>query len=181
MLVTVAMHKLNGGTVNGGTALFPLPPTPYYARYLHLVWIVAFLVANVWNFQLNRGWTFRASRHSTWWRQFWPFLLVGSGAAVVGLFVITALTHPESPVYLPEPFFHEEAGLRSRFYWAQLITIIVTMPINFVVNKLWTFRAVRHHVPDAELPLLAPVVAADRLDGAGHHDEPPVDHRSGRR
>ena len=37
MLVTVAMHKLHGGTVNGRAPLFPLPPTPYYARYLHLV------------------------------------------------------------------------------------------------------------------------------------------------
>ena len=180
MLVTVAMHKLHGGTVNGRAPLFPLPPTPYHARYLHLVWIVAFLVANVWNFQLNRGWTFRASRHSTWWRQFWPFLVVGSGAALVGLFVITALTHPESPVYLPDPFFHEQAGLRSRFYWAQLITIVVTMPINFVANKLWTFRAVRHHVPDVELPLLAPVVAAELVDETGHVEDPLHGQRSER-
>ena len=60
------------------------------------------------------------------------------------LVIIAGLTHPESPIYLPDPYFHEQAGLRSRFYWAQLITIVVTMPINFVVNKLWTFRSVRH-------------------------------------
>ena len=147
MLVTIAMHKAHGGTANGRAPLFAIPGTPYYARYLHLVWIVAFLVANVWNFQLNRGWTFRSRGHSTWWRQFWPFLAVGSATAVVGLFVITALTHPQSPIYLPDPYFNELAGLRSRFYWAQLITIVVTMPINFLANKLWTFRAVRHHAP----------------------------------
>ncbi|MFZ1288219.1 MAG: GtrA family protein [Candidatus Phosphoribacter sp.] len=140
MLVTIAMHKLNGGTVNGRAALFAIPATPYFARYLHLVWIVAFLVANLWNFQLNRRWTFRATGYASWWRQFWPFLLVGSVAAVAGLFIITALTHPESPIYLPEPWFNESAGLRSRVYWAQLLTIVLTMPINFVVNKLWTFR-----------------------------------------
>lgn len=170
MTVTVIMHKLHGGTANGRDPLFQLVPTPYYARYLHLVWIVAFLVANLWNFQLNRRWTFRSSRHSTWWRQFWPFLAVGSGAALAGLFVITALTHPESPVYLPDPYFHEGAGLRSRFYWAQLITIVVTMPINFVVNKLWTFRAVRHRVPESELPMVAPIVAADLVDEEGQVD-----------
>ncbi len=144
MVVTVAMHKLNGGTVNGRAPLAPVPFTDYFVRYVHLVWIVAFLVANVWNFQLNRRWTFRATRGSSWWRQFWPFLAVGSAAAATGLVIITGLTHPESPIYLPDPYFHEQAGLRSRFYWAQLITIVVTMPINFVVNKLWTFRSVRH-------------------------------------
>ena len=41
----------------------------------------------------------------------------------------------------------EEAGIHSREYWSQLLTILITMPINFIVNKLWTFRAVRnrHH------------------------------------
>ena len=67
-----------------------------------------------------------------------------------------AMTNPTSPVYLPEPFFHEETGLRSREYWSQLIAIIITMPINFIVNKLWTFRAVRaghqahHDAPEVE-------------------------------
>ena len=27
------------------------------------------------------------------------------------------------------------------YYWANAISIIVAMPINFVINKLWTFRS----------------------------------------
>ena len=112
-------------------------------RYSSLVWIVAFLVANVFNFQLNRSWTFRGTRKAPWFAEFWPFLAVGGAAALVGLFVKIAFTNPTSPLYLPEPWFHENAGLRSREYWSQLFTIVITMPINFLANKLWTFRHVR--------------------------------------
>jgi len=177
MVVTVAMHKLNGGTVNGRAPLAPVPFTDYFVRYVHLVWIVAFLVANVWNFQLNRWWTFRAHAHASWWRQFLPFLAVGSVAAVVGLLFISWFTHPDSWLYLPDPWFTESVGLRSRTYWAQLITIALTMPVNFVVNKLWTFRAVRHHVPEADLPIVAPVVAPDLVDEDGHLEPPAGDRR----
>ena len=55
-------------------------------------------------------------------------------------------------MYLPEPWFHEERGLNSREYWSQLIAILITMPINFVVNKLWTFRAVRGAAHPADSP-----------------------------
>ncbi len=145
MIVAVIMNKLNGGTRNAQEILFGVAGIPYNFRFTSLVWIVAFLIANVWNFQLNRSWTFKSSKHATWFSEFWPFLAVGSAAALVGLFLKVAFTNPTSPVYLPEPYFHENAGLQSREYWSQLITIVLTMPINFVVNKLWTFRAVRGH------------------------------------
>ncbi len=176
LAVAIVLHKLNGGTVNARRALLPLP-LGYNVRYVHLVWIGSFLVANLWNFQLNRGWTFRARLHGSWWRQFWPFLAVGSVAAFVGIFVITVLTHPESALQLPDPYFTEQVGLRSRYYWAQLITIVLTMPINFIVNKLWTFRAVRHHAREEDLPLVAPVVAGDIVDEDGHLDPDGVHRR----
>lgn len=144
MAVAIVMNKLNGGTINAQRILFPIPGTPYNFRFTSLVWLVAFLVANVFNFQLNRSWTFRGTRRAPWFREFWPFLAVGSAAAIIGLFVKIAFTNPKSPVYLPEPWFHENAGLQSREYWAQLFTILITMPINFVVNKLWTFRHIRN-------------------------------------
>lgn len=143
MAVAIVLNKLNGGSVNAQNVLFSIPGTPFNIRFTALVWIVAFLVANLWNFQLNRSWTFRSSKVAGWWSEFWPFLAVGSVAAAVGLAIKILLTNPASPLYLPEPFFHEEAGFHSREYWAQLIAILVTMPINFVVNKLWTFRSVR--------------------------------------
>ncbi len=143
MLVAIVMNRANGGTVNAQRILFPISGTEYNFRYSSLVWIVAFLVANVFNFQLNRSWTFRGTRQAPWFAEFWPFLAVGSAAALVGLFVKIAFTNPTSPLYLPEPWFHENAGLRSREYWSQLFTIVITMPINFLANKLWTFRHVR--------------------------------------
>jgi putative flippase GtrA len=144
MVVAVVMNKLNGGTVNAQNVLFPIPGTDFNFRFTSLVWIVGFVVANLFNFQLNRSWTFRHTRKAPWFREFWPFLAVGSAAAFLGLFIKIAFTNPSSPVYLPSPWFHEDAGLQSREYWSQLLTIVITMPINFLVNKLWTFTHVRN-------------------------------------
>ena len=59
-----------------------------------------------------------------------------------------ALTNPTSPVYLPSPIFNDHEGLRARAYWAQLFTIVLTMPINYLINKVWTFRAVKDAKPE---------------------------------
>ncbi|MGJ6981202.1 GtrA family protein [Aestuariimicrobium soli] len=154
LAVAVVMHKAHGGTQHGNDPVWAIPGTAFNVRFRHVVWIVAFLVANLWNFQLNRSWTFKSAKHSRWWKEFWPFLAVGSVAAGAGLFILTAFTHTGSPIYLPDPFFNETKGIHSREYWAQLLTIVVTMPINFLVNKVWTFRAVRgHHAELATVPL----------------------------
>lgn len=152
MVVAIIMNRLNGGSANAQNIIWSIPGTDFNVRFTAIVWIVAFLVANVYNFQLNRWWTFGSHRHAPWFREFWPFLAVGSVAAAVGLVIKIAMTNPTSPLYLPEPWFHEEVGLRSREYWGQLIAIIVTMPINFVVNKLWTFRAVRGPAQHVDAP-----------------------------
>ena len=144
MLVAIALNRLNGGTINAQRILFAIPGTPFNFRFTALVWIAGFFVANLFNFQLNRSWTFRGTRHVPWLKEFWPFLVVGGTAAAIGLFIKIAFTNPQSPIYLPEPWFHENAGLQSREYWAQLITIVITMPVNFGVNKLWTFRHIRN-------------------------------------
>ena len=51
--------------------------------------------------------------------------------------------HPLSPLALSPAFFDDSTGFRTRLYWAQLITIAVVTPISFVLNKIWTFSAVR--------------------------------------
>lgn len=51
--------------------------------------------------------------------------------------------HPHSPIGLPSSVFDNSTGLRTKFYWAPLIQIAVTVPISFVLNKLWTFSSVR--------------------------------------
>lgn len=62
MLVAIVMNKLNGGTINAQNVLFAIPGTPFNFRFTTLVWIVAFMVANLFNFQLNRHWTFKGKR-----------------------------------------------------------------------------------------------------------------------
>ena len=86
-------------------------------------------------------------------------------------------TAASAALYLPEPWFHEDSGLRSREYWSQLVTIVLTTPVNYVVNKLWTFRAVRGHHPP--VPLVAPVVAPELVDEDGTPLEEPQE-RTGR-
>lgn len=142
MAVAIALNALNGGPANAQQALFPIPGTDFNVRFTAFVWVAAFFVANLFNFQLNRLWTFRDSGPGSWWSEFWRFLLVGSVAALVGLFLKVAFTHSSTPLYLGAEWFDDGGGLRSREYWAQFLTILVTMPINFVVNKFWTFRRV---------------------------------------
>lgn len=170
MLVAIVMTKLHGGEARDGEVLFPIPFTHYNFRWTVLVWIVGFMVANVTNFQLNRSWTFRAVEHRNWWREFWPFFGIGAAAALVGIFIKVALTNATSPVYLPDPPFNGSSGLRSRAYWAQLITIFLVTPINFVFNKLFTFVSVRTK-PGVEAPMVGPVVAPELVDEDGDYRE----------
>ncbi|WP_156251823.1 GtrA family protein [Pseudactinotalea terrae] len=120
-----------------------LPGTDFNVRWYHVFSTIAFLVANLWNFQLNRWWTFRSAKQVGWWREYPPFLVVGSAAQVVGLGILTLLMHPHSPLGLPSEIFDDTTGLRTKVYWAQLISVILVTPVSFVLNKIWTFRRVR--------------------------------------
>ena len=149
MIVAIVMNQLNGGSINAQNIIWSIPATRFNVRFTALVWIGAFLVANLWNFQLNRWWTFRTHGRAGWWAEFWPFLAVGTVAAAVGLVIKIVLTNPTSPLYLPAPWFQDESGLTSREYWAQLIAIILTTPVNFLVNKFWTFRVARRRAHES--------------------------------
>lgn len=113
----------------------------FHVRYYHLYAIGAFLVANMFNFILNRYVTFRRHTRAPFIKEYLPFLLIGSVAAVVGLFLLTWLTKSNWP--LPHSVFNDSQGLTNRLYWANLIQIVLVMPVNFLLNKLWTFQAVR--------------------------------------
>jgi len=63
----------------------------------------------------------------------------------VELVLLTLLMHPGSPLSLPTGVLDDSSGFRTRLYWAQLIVIAVVTPLSFVLNKLWTFAAVRTH------------------------------------
>lgn len=147
--------------------LSALPPTQFNVRWYHLYSTAAFLVANVWNFQLNRWWTFRSTKRSAWLKEYGPFLAIGLLGQVISLVLLTLLMHRGSPLALPTDVLDDSSGLRTRLYWAQLLVIVVVTPVNFVLNKLWTFAAVRTHhleavprlpeviLPEAALPKVA--------------------------
>lgn len=139
-----------------------LPMTSFNVRWYHLYSMVAFLVANLSNFQLNRVYTFRSAAHRRWWREYGPFLAVGLAAQIVGLGILTMLMHPSSFLALPSDVFDNSTGLRTKFYWAQLIVIAITVPVSFVLNKLWTFSAVR----GGEHPTLTEEAVGEALEEA---------------
>jgi putative flippase GtrA len=140
MIALIVAYTLGPGH---DTPVVGLPLSDFNVRWYHVYSTLAFLVANLWNFQLNRTWAFQSSRHAGWWKEYWPFLAVGLLGQAVGLLLLTALMHPHSPIALPTSVFDDSSGLRTRLYWAQLIVIGMVMPLSFVLNKVWTFNAVR--------------------------------------
>ena len=88
------MCKKLGPDENG--IFFDLPLSEFNVRWYHAYSTIAFLVANLWNFQLNRLWTFRSAKHSGWFREYFPFLTVGILGQIVGLGILTLLMHPNS-------------------------------------------------------------------------------------
>ena len=120
-----------------------LPVTEFNVRWYHVYSTLAFLVANLWNFQLNRWWTFRSTKHAAWRHEYPPFLAVGLAGQAIGLGILTLLMHPHSPLGLPGGVFDDSTLLRTKLYWAQLISVLLVTPLSFVLNKIWTFRRVR--------------------------------------
>ncbi|WP_375422831.1 GtrA family protein [uncultured Friedmanniella sp.] len=141
VLTTVIVNKLGPADENG--IALGLPLTDFNVRWYHVFSTIAFLVANLWNFQLNRLYTFRSAKHSSWLREYGPFLAVGVLGQAVGLGILTLLMHPGSVFALSTTYFDDSSGFRTRFYWAQLIQIALVTPLSFVLNKVWTFSSVR--------------------------------------
>jgi dolichol-phosphate mannosyltransferase len=82
----------------------------------------SFLVAASWNYVLNRSWTFRAQRGH--------FAIQG-----MRFFIVSAVVYGTNLALL--------AGLISLGLGkivSQAIAIILVMPLNFLGNKLWSFR-----------------------------------------
>ncbi len=152
-VVLIAANKMGRGGLGvlPQDAAFPLV-AGFNVRWYHVYIALAFLVANLFNFELNRRWTFRSSKHASWVSEYFPFLGTGLFALALGLVISTLLMHPNSPIGLPDSVFNDSSGLRNKLYWANLIQIAVVTPVNYVINKVWTFRAVRHRVPSVPVP-----------------------------
>jgi dolichol-phosphate mannosyltransferase len=101
-----------------------------YALFVHSVGldyraasVVAWLVAVINNFVLNRHWTFDA-REGRAHFQALRFLAVSLVAEAFSLLVLTALVEGAGVAKIP----------------AQALAVAASMPLNFLGNKLWSFR-----------------------------------------
>jgi dolichol-phosphate mannosyltransferase len=99
-----------------------------YAALLHaglhfrLAAVVSFVVSAASNYVLNRIWTFRAERgHFAY--QGMRFLVVSAVALAANQLWLTVFV-----------------GLGTGKIVAQAIAIVLVMPLNFLGNKLWSFR-----------------------------------------
>ena len=90
----------------------------------HVAAVVAWLVAVMNNFVLNRRWTFDA-RDGRMHFQAMRFLVVSLVAFGVSLLLLT--------------LFVEVAGIAK--VPAQALAVATSMPLNFLGNKLWSFRS----------------------------------------
>ncbi|PRQ12279.1 hypothetical protein C1Y63_01610 [Corynebacterium sp. 13CS0277] len=142
MIVTVIATKILLWTaaLSPKDPFFNLLGSQFHVRWYHVIVTIAFLAANTWNYQLNRMWTFKADNRKSWLREFFPFLATGIGSFLLSQVVITLLMNPTSPLHLPAHILDDSTGLRTMFYWATLISIVVAMPVNYIVNRLWTFK-----------------------------------------
>ncbi|MEX3505404.1 GtrA family protein [Corynebacterium sp. LK2510] len=128
-----------GFNTHEADAVFNLLGTPFNVRWYHVMATIAFVVANVWNYQLNRSWTFRRIPKRPWLKGFIPFLATGVVAFVVSLTLLTLFMNPNSPIALPSEVFDDSTGLRTKSYWAQALATLIAMPVNFIINKYWAF------------------------------------------
>ncbi len=146
LLVAFAAKKiapLIWASAHENNVFLPIPGTPYNIRWFLVFSMLAFVVANLFNYQLNRVWSFKSSRHDSWIKEFGQFFMVGLLAQCIGMVLEQALMHSNSPIGLPDSVFDGSSGLRTKWYWAHLIMICVTIPISFLLNKFWTFASIR--------------------------------------
>ena len=90
--------------------------------HYNLAALCSFLVAVTNNYTWNRVWTFRGQRGHVAYQGF-RFLVVAVAALAVNELLLTAFV---------------AVGLGKIV--AQAIAVVLVMPINFVGNKLWSFR-----------------------------------------
>jgi putative flippase GtrA len=101
-----------------------------YALFVHAVGldyraasVVAWLVAVINNFVLNRHWTFDAREGQAHFQAL-RFLVVSLVAEAFSLLLLT--------------LFVQDAGFAK--VEAQALAVAASMPLNFLGNKLWSFR-----------------------------------------
>jgi len=109
----------------------------YSLRLEHVFIATAFVIANIFNYTMNRRFNFgsNARRNKTGPAK---FMTIGILACIIQILIFAKLTRP-GPLQLNPSIFDSSSGLRNIKYWGQVISIALVMPINFTLNKFWTF------------------------------------------
>ena len=100
----------------------------YYFIHLHeqIANIIAFIITVFISFMLNGKFVFKQNNEK---RNFWKSLIkVYAAYSVTGLFLTAIL------------LYIEEQILGIPHYIATLMNLIVTVPINFLLNKFWAYK-----------------------------------------
>ncbi len=118
--------------------LVDLPATDFNARAYHLYVTGAFLVANVWNYQLNRWFTFDTTRRGSWLHAYVSFLGVGLVSLVLNLALVTVFLHAHSPVNIELVVGSSNSDIALQV--ANVVAIVLVTPVNFVLTKVLAFR-----------------------------------------
>jgi dolichol-phosphate mannosyltransferase len=103
-------------------ALLIIASCPYL-----LAAIIAFVLANLHNYLLNRIFTFKIGPSAPfvqWVKEWGQFLIVGVSALVFNLLLLASLVE----------IFSIQA------FYAQAIAVIAVTPLNYLGNRLWTFK-----------------------------------------
>ncbi len=87
--------------------------------------ILAFIITVFISFILNRKFVFKQEENKNFWKS---LLKVYASYSITGLFLTAIL------------LFIEEQILGIPHYIATLMNLIITIPINFLLNKFWAFK-----------------------------------------
>ncbi len=88
--------------------------------------IIAFVTTTFISFLLNSNFVFKENKEK---RSFWKSLLkVYASYSITGLFLTAILLYIEEQVF----------GIEH--YIATLMNLIITVPLNFILNKFWAYK-----------------------------------------
>jgi putative flippase GtrA len=100
----------------------------YYLLHLHeqISNIIAFVITVFISFMLNGRFVFTENKEE---RNFWKSLLkVYASYSITGVFLTAIL------------LYIEEELLGIPHYIATLMNLVVTIPLNFILNKFWAYK-----------------------------------------
>lgn len=109
---------LSYGITNGG----------YYLLHLHeqISNLIAFVITVFISFMLNGKFVFKEDQEK---RSFWKSLLkVYASYSITGLFLTAILLYIEEQIFGIPHFI------------ATLMNLVVTIPLNFILNKFWAYK-----------------------------------------